>query len=460
MHFQASNTKTVVRPAVIYLVIGAVFFILLGIFGFVPAGFRLCDFKAIYYPSKALVSHQDPYSSPTLLQLYKSDPENTAFKPIMLEIVTYNVNLPTLVALLTPLALLSWKVASVLWLAVVIFSFLFAAYLALDLDTSGLPRVSGVLICLIVSGSEILIQAGNSVALAICLCTVGVWCATRKKHSGLGMLCMALALVLKPQDILLIWACFLLANRGQRQWALKTLAVAAGLTLLAVTWMMSVSPHWIPELVHSLATDSLPGHVNNLADPGDPSLWGAMKVPLQTVTSLFWANEITYNIIAYAVLAIMFLAWLWGMWNAGDERSFWVGLAAAIPLTILVGYHRQHDTRLLILAVPACAMLLAERTRVGKLAVAFTTCAILASSNAVLHLMGLLSPIVGIKAHGFTGMLLYAIVGRPIPLTLLAMSIFYICLLLRHTQSSIGEPKTATNPLQAMSNAVTVNRGG
>lgn len=454
MHFQATNSKAVVRPAVIYLVIGAVFFILLGIYGFVPAGSRLCDFKAIYYPSKALVSHQDPYSPPTLLQLYKSDPENTAFEPIMLEIVTYNVYLPTLIALLTPMALLSWKVASVLWLAVVIFSFLLAAYLALDLDTSGLPRVSGVLMCLIVSGSEILIQAGNSVVLTICLCTVGVWCAIRKKHSGFGMLCMALALVLKPQDVLLIWACFLLADRGRRQWALKTLAVAAGLTLLAVTWMMSVSPHWVPELFRILATDSLPGHLNNLAIPGDPSLWGAMKVPLQTVTSLFWANATTYNIIAYAVLAIMLLAWLWGMWNArGDDRSFWVGLAAAIPLTMLVGYHRQHDTRLLILAVPACARLLAERTRVGKLAVAFTTCAILASSNAVLHLIGLLSPIVGIRAHGFTGMLLYAIVGRPIALTLLAMSIFYTWVLLRKAHHLAGESNAATNQLEAISAA-------
>lgn len=452
MHFQASNSKTVVRPAVIYLAIGAVFFILLGVYGFVPAGSRLCDFKAIYYPSKALVSHHDPYSSPTLLQLYKSEPDNTAFEPIMLEIVTYNVYLPTLVALLTPMALLSWKVASILWLAVIIFSFLFAAYLALDLDTSGLPRVSGVLMCLIVSGSEILIQAGNSVVLAICLSTVGVWCATRKKHSGLGMLCMALALVLKPQDIILIWACFLLTNKRQRQWALKTLAIAAGLTLLAVTWMTSVSPHWVPEYFRILATDSLPGHLNNLATPGDPSLWGAMKVPLQTVTSLFWANGTTYNIIAYAVLAIMFLAWLWGMWKAGgDERSFWIGLAAAIPLTILVGYHRQHDTRLLILAVPACARLLAERTRVGKLAVAFTTCAVLASSNAVLHLIGLLSPIVQIRAHGFAGTLLFAFVGRPIPMTLLAMSLFYICLLLRKTQSAVGEPIAATDPLQAMS---------
>jgi hypothetical protein len=214
---------------------------------------------------------------------------------------------------------------------------------------------------------------------------------------------------------------------------LQTLAIVVPVACWAAISVAQLSPDWMIELRQNLMTTMGPGQTNNpLAVMVDPLWPGSMIVSLQTLTGVFWTDPRIYNGLAYLVLAPLIVFWvLKSKGSRLDPARAWIALATVVPISMLAGYHRQHDTRLLLLALPACAMLAARKDRVGRLAVVFTSVAVLASSNLVLPLFGHVSHGLRDRMPGVGGELLYAIVGRPVPLALLAMSGFYCWLLLR-----------------------------
>ena len=95
---------------------------------------------------------------------------------------------------------------------------------------------------------------------------------------------------------------------------------------------------------------------------------------------------------------------------------------------MMFGYHRQYDTGLLLLAVPACALLAQGGGRIGRLAVGFTFAAALASSDIVIHDIGNFTLGLRTDHAGFARTLVYALIGRPVPWAMLALAVFYECL--------------------------------
>jgi hypothetical protein len=410
---------------------GAVVFLLLGLLDRNMPGQENCDFKALYAASRAFLEHHDPYRQANLARVYQSlDP---GYRPLLIEIDKLCVNLPSTVVLYAPAALLPWPVAQVLWTALTAVSLLFAAWLMWDIACTWSPGVAGVLTFMVVSGSQALLFAGNPAGLVIGLISAGVWCFVREKHVAIGVVCMAIALLIKPQDAGLIWLYFLLAGGMARRRAVQTLGIAVAAACWAAIQMAQISPDWIMELRRNMMATLGPEQINNpLGAWVDPHSAGAMIVSLQTVTGVFWTDPRVYNGVAYLVLAPLIL--LWALKSRGsrlDPARGWLALAAAVPLSMLAGYQRQYDTRLLLLALPACAMLAARRDSVGRLAVVFTALAALATSNLVLPLFGFVSFGLRDRITGVGGELFYALVGRPAPLALLAMSGFYCWLLLR-----------------------------
>lgn len=419
------------KGALFYFVVGAVLFLLLGLLARNMPGQQNCDFKALYTASKAFLQHHDPYRQANLVRVYQS--LYPGYQPVLSQIDTIYVNLPSTVVLLAPLALMPWSVAHVLWSALTAASLIFAAWLMWDVANAWSTRVAGILTFIVLSGSQALLFVGNAAGLVIGLVTIGVWCFVREKQVPVGVACMAIALLIKPQDAGFIWLYFLLAGGKSRRRSLQTLAIVIPVACWAAISMAQISPDWTIELRHNVITTMGPGQVNNpLAARVDPLWPGSMIVSLQTLTGVFWTDPRIYNGVAYLLLAPMIV--FWALKSKGSQANLarvWIAIATIVPLSMLAGYHRQHDTRLLLLALPACAMLAARKDRVGKLAVVFTLAAALASSNLVLPLFGHVSYGLRDRIPGLGGELLYAIVGRPVPLALLAMSGFYCWLLIR-----------------------------
>ena len=98
---------------------------------------------------------------------------------------------------------------------------------------------------------------------------------------------------------------------------------------------------------------------------------------------------------------------------------------------MLVTYHRPFDAKLLLLAVPACAMLWAEGGRIGRLALLVTTAGIVATADLPLISFLALTRNLHISRDGLSGQMLTVALARPVPLILLAMGIFYLWIYLQ-----------------------------
>jgi hypothetical protein len=418
----------------VYFLLGAAALLLLAWGRPVPAGLDQTDFKIVYYASKAVLHHQDPYIRTTLYDLYRSDPahQNESSK-MPWNVITTCMYLPTGVIAMVPLGLLPWHAARLLWELLNAGGFLFAAYLMWDAAAEWSPRIAGILMLLVLSGSAMALKVGNSGAIVIGLCAIAVWCFVRNRYIAAGVLCMAAALALKPQNAGFIWLYFLLASPVYRRHALKALGVVAVFGVVSLLWIRQVSPHWATELHNNVQATFGPGQMNSPDSPLiDPGVNGPIIVSLQTLTSLFWPDVRIYGPAAYLVLAPLLLIWIWWVLRRSQAGGApWIELAAILPITILFGYHRQYDVGLLMIAVPTCALLSCHAPRIGRLAVGFTFAAALLANDLILHDIGNFSLSLRTNHSGFGRTLIYAVIGRPVPWAMLAMAVFHAWVLWR-----------------------------
>jgi hypothetical protein len=247
---------------------------------------------------------------------------------------------------------------------------IFAGWLIWTLGAEYSPVLSGLLIGFLLANCELLMVLGNSAGIAIALCMVAVWCFLRDRFVTAGILCLAFSLEFKPHDTGLVWLYLLLAGRIYRKRALQSLLAAVALSLPGLIWVWYTVPNWIQEMHANILAFSEPG---GLTDPRFASAGGigmGMMVNLQTVFSSFWSEPRIYDAASYLVFITLLLMWIITILRSRfSMTSAWIALAAISALTMLPVYHRQYDTKLLILTVPGCAVLWAERGIIGWLAV-------------------------------------------------------------------------------------------
>jgi len=160
---------------------------------------------------------------------------------------------------------------------------------------------------------------------------------------------------------------------------------------------------------------------------------------LQGIFGIFWDNPRVYNPASYMVCAPLVIAWGWVTLRARPSaRRTWLALAAIAALTMLPVYHRQMDTKLLLITVPACAMLWAEGGRIGRLALALTTAGFVLTGDIPWAIFfGFISKL-HLPATVLTGQILTAVQVFPAPLILLVMGIFYLRMYVRRTSPDNG----------------------
>jgi hypothetical protein len=249
-----------------------------------------------------------------------------------------------------------------------------------------------------------------------------------------GVVLLALSLALKPHDSGFVWLFFLLAGGKFRKRALQTLVVLAGLSLPAFLWVMRVSPHWIEEIQANAAAFSEAG---GITDPGIAGMAGRNMdsvVELQSVVSVFWENPRTHNLITWLVCGVLLLVWMSAVYFSQPRGAkAWVALAAVAPLSMLPLYHLQHDAKLLILAIPACALVWAEGGGSGWLAAILTGGAIAVNGDICSGIRIALTHRFLVPEPNFFSRLATAVLTRPGPILLLAMSVFYLWVCVKHT---------------------------
>jgi hypothetical protein len=421
------------RDGLYFLLLGSLAFILLGAALIKGAQAPMLDFRALYYPARCLMQHCDPYNESEVLRVYQAEGAyshlDTAKQRLM---VTRYGYLPTAFSFTVPFAMLPWGLAHVLWITLTVSCMFIGALLIWDLGANDAPVISGFLIGFLLANSEVLVIQGMCAGIVVSLCMVAVWCFLRERFVAIGILCLAVSLAIKPQDTGMVWLYFLLAGGVCRKRALQTLLATFLLTVPAVLWVWRVSPHWVQELHSNILAFSSHSGIN---DPGPASSGAhglASVINLQAVFSVFWDNPRIYNPASYLLCAPLLLLWVFvTLRSRPSQKRTWLALAAIASLSMLPVYHRQYDAKLLLLTVPACAMLWAEGGWIGKLAFLVNFAALVLTGDiSWAVVLGLISHL-HLPATALTQHMLIAAQVFPAPLILLVTGIFYLWVYVR-----------------------------
>ncbi len=446
MRRQMTSSFSNERRDGLYLVlIGSLVFILLGVVleRAVPA--PLADFRTIYYPSQALIEQRDPFKPSEVTRIYEAERDSpTPDSPKDRQIATHNIYPPNTMFFVMPFAVLQSKAAGILWTIVTFASFITASLLIWNLGADYAPALAGALVGLLLATSELLPVTGNVAGIAISMSAIAVWCFMRERWVALGILCLAVGLVLKPQDTGMVWLCFMLSDPVLRKRALKSLLVALVLSLPGFVWVWRVAPQWFSEWKTNMASYWVHGGLN---DPGLHSSGSHgldSLISLQTVFSVFNDDAHFYNAAAEMVCVPLLVAWIFlVLRRRSSTMRIWMALAAAAPLTMLPVYHRQLDAALLLLAVPACVALWSQRGTAGRIGLAITTAAL--AFAGVFGGLIVLGPLRAMHAptSQWGEWLAIALQVFPAPLLLLATGCFYLWALARQSDVTVPIVQTA-----------------
>jgi hypothetical protein len=406
----------------------------------------MIDFKGVFYGTRCLLQHGDPYKVGGPLHIYEAEAKDHSLPSTVLQqVLSLNVYLPTAFILITPFAMLPWGLAHLVWMALTAGCLLLASLLMWNVESKAAPLVSVVLICFLLSNCEAVIATGNPAGIVVGLCVVAVWCFLKGRFVPIGVLCLAISLAIKPHDAGLVWLYFVLAGGVYRKRALQTLLITIVLAVPAILWISHVAPYWMQELHSNLLAQAAPG---GACDPGPSSANSgsgpSMIINLQSALYVFRNDPCFYNPASYLVCGALLLIALVGTLRLRfSQRRAWLALAAIVPITMLVTYHRPYDAKILLLSIPACAMLWAEGGLIAWIALLVNTLGIVSTADIPLTILLTYTKIMHITTVGLPGQIQTIVLTRPTPLILLAMGIFYLWLYVRHDPALAPTTKPA-----------------
>jgi len=410
------------------LIMGSMMFLFLGLVLQRAAPEKLVDLRMMYFPARCLMQHCDPYNESEVLRLYRDEAgvhaEDT---PKVLRIVTRYEYLPSAFSFTVPFAMLPWQAAQLLWLTLTVGSFIFASLLIWNCAAKDATVMTGLLIGFMLANSELLVITGTVAGVVLSLCIVAAWCFVKERFVLAGVLCLAFSLAIKPQDTGLVWLYFLLAGGVYRKRALQTLLAVGVISLPAALWVWRVSPHWIQELHANVVSLTAHGALN---DPGPASTGAhgiAMVISLQAAFSFFRDDPHFYNLATYLVCGPLIVWWMVvTLHTRPSAAKAWMALASMAALSMLPVYHRQYDAKLLLLTIPAFAMLWTTGGKIKWIALAVNAAAFVMTGDIPWAiLLGVLHSL-HLPETGTPNQIATALQVLPVPLTLLAMGIFYL----------------------------------
>ena len=356
------------RPNLHLLVLGIAAVIFLAVGG--ARAFRFShDFVPVYTGAGCLIHGCDPYDTSQLEEEFFRRGGRVVDLPSWeIDVPVYP---PSTFLVLTPLALLRYPVARLLWFLLNGCLFIFSAVLVLSACPQSHRWLATTLGSLILATSGILLIVGQPAALAISLVIISSYLFMRTRYLPLGAVLLMLSLAVKPQIGGLI-ALYFLAQKMYRRYAALALVGALALLLSAGLFLKlrPQSANWTSTLRTNLAATLSPG---GSADPRPANQVAVGDINLQPLTSIFFAEAGTFNLVAYAVFLGLVAVWILVVPRSSmsPEMQF-LALAALSILSLMPVYHRFYDTRLLLLTLPAVIAVFQRRRFLGAIIAVLT----------------------------------------------------------------------------------------
>lgn len=426
----------------IFLVLGIAIFVLFGIALRFSAIDAMADFRYVYNGTASLLAHHDPYSQSDFIKFQQEQLlRSGGHRPAHLQPVS--LNLPPIFLIAVPFAVLPFGLASALWMILTAVSLAIAALLMWKQSAGYAPTLSGILVGVLTTNGSILLGNGNVAGIVAGLATIAVWCFLNGRFPLAGVLCLGFSLAMKPHDAALLWLFLLVAGSASRKRAWQVLAATTLLFLLAIAWLSHTAPNWASEYTSNLVASTSQGADS---DPGPSGLTTEKRtmeeiIDLQAAVSILRDDPRFYNPVTYLVCGAFLLVWATKtMGRSGREKSpetAWFAVAAIIPLTLLLTYHRAYDSRLLLLTIPACCILWARGGTVGKLAFLTNIAAIIFTGEIPLAALNHVTKSLHPDTASLWGKVLTLAIMRPASIALLVMEIFYLWAYLRQPTGNL-----------------------
>ena len=408
--------------------------VLLGILAFVGKGYKdeqaalhFRDFKQPYSSARCVLHGCDPYAEkPTREQFLDAggvDDDATVFQAYS------SLYPPPSLVMLTPVAALRYPAAHALWSTLIALLFSLASAAVAELSLSFVAGGSAIALMVVLAAftfsSTILLMLGQITGPVVSLLVIGTWLLIYDRARWLAVLCLTAALLLKPHDSLLIVGLYLLVAgaRWRRAW-LAVMVLAAVFTVGSLAWFQHspATSHWTTELPANLKGNTGAGNVN---DATLSNLQASEIADLKALVGTVTPDMRLGTLGELGGSAILLLLWIVPVARMRDTRTKHVlALAALCAITLLLIYHRQYDTRLLLLVFPATALLLARRRGWGLAALALTAVASVITSHKYGNFLVLRQARMGSETAA-QALVFY----RPLPEIELLLALFFIAAL-------------------------------
>lgn len=253
---------------------------------------------------------------------------------------------PTAYLLLSPLTLLPWRWANLIWALLGMTGVGLSIYALLRItEVSAKDNRYWILAAFVCSfwPFHSAVHVGNVAALVSGLCLLAISLGERRRDLAAGLL-LALAGCLKPQLAL----CVLLFYVFRRRRPLVITASVSGLLLAAVAIAsIPASPAaWIPQYLHNLHYWFKAGGLNDfsVANPLRFELVNA-----QVLLAGWFHSSHAPNPLAWTLAGLGFGVWGVTILRSNDVNDS-LALSSLLGLSLLPVYHRSYDTAILVLA--------------------------------------------------------------------------------------------------------------
>ncbi len=284
---------------------------------------------------------------------------------------------PSTFLALSPLALLRFPVARVIWLLLNGCLFVTSAGLILSLCPQS-HRWLATTRCIAHRGHERNSagagQPGNIRHFVLDYRQLSL--SSGSLSSSRGLL-LALSLAAKPPIGGLI-VLYMLATEIRRRYAVAAMAGALAI-LISAGLILSMHPSSAGWSFNSRREYfQQPLKAGGVSDPRPANENAVVTVNLQGITSVFSADAQEFNIAAYAIFLVLLAVFIAAILRANANLEMHLlSFGALATLSLTPVYHRFYDTRLLLITIPAVVIVYQHRRLLGALIGTFTVLAVI-----------------------------------------------------------------------------------